>query len=153
MSDPALSLNFTEPDQLPDDVTTYRAAAWAGARGHYRIAQQLMGLAAALADNQIERARARERIDIATAPMIGQTRTEHPRTAKDAETAIIPAVGSHAPMMCQVCGTLLTYEHEPFELPARQGWREFMQGPGAWRHQDVTVLDDHEPQPVRTLIT
>jgi len=74
---PGAILSFTDVSGFPAARHVHNAAKWAGDRGEYRIAQQLEGLACALAELEADD---HLNSELANVPMIGQTRTERPRT-------------------------------------------------------------------------
>jgi hypothetical protein len=100
------ALFFGRGGDLPKSSDAAWAGMWASERGHYRVAQQLMGLACALEEaEQIAAVAERGHLidvtglgdlpnttmvnqrtgEIVEVPMHGQTRTEHPRTTQEPE--------------------------------------------------------------------
>jgi hypothetical protein len=93
-----LSLDFCDTDQrdttgMPSAHHVATVGAWMAERCQYRVAQQLMGLACAIAEVEADQALSHEIAHVPTlaqrttghpktvsVPLIGHTRTEHPRT-------------------------------------------------------------------------
>lgn len=118
----ALIFGHRETDEyFPTALVASQAGAWAAAHGEYRIAQQLMGLAAALEAYWLENtadvssfAGISERIR--NVPFKGQTRNEQPAyplrpaAPADASTEVMPTIGSSAPRACSTCGLLVRWD-------------------------------------------
>jgi hypothetical protein len=112
--------NRNSDDYMPTALVTSQAGAWAAERGEYRIAQQLMGLAAALQAAELEHQEGehdRLATQIRAVPMLGATRNEQPRnypirSAAPDDTAVLEPVGSTAPRDCSTCGLLIVWERE-----------------------------------------
>jgi len=120
-------------DEAPDGVTDYpavadvgEAAAWALERHDYRIAQALASLAAALEEAEYRRVvELAGRRAMASVPLVGQTRTEHPRTGEEDDpvntrinfpTSDGTGINFSAPTghgVCSTCGTIIDVFEDP----------------------------------------
>jgi hypothetical protein len=150
-----------KPERLPTSTQAQRAGTWAAERGHYRVAQQLMGLACALEEvEQIAAVAERgQLIDvtgigdprttmvnqrtgeletclevprrIVKVPMYGQTRTEHPRTAQGAE----PGATAVLHIAEQARAAMDAVSHAPQQCAVCTTLMVHM-GNDQWRHLD-----------------
>ncbi|MDQ1700672.1 MAG: hypothetical protein QOG34_2535 [Frankiaceae bacterium] len=141
---------------MPTALVVSQAGAWAAAHGEYRIAQQLMGLAAALEASELEHTTDVTGLDaqiaqrIRNVPFHGPTRNEQPagyplRAAApdDASTQVMAAVGSTAPRDCATCGLLIVWQGDPYSGDPTQF--------GTWIHSSpgtaIEAAGAHEPNP------
>lgn len=145
------TLHFHSDNTMPGPHDAAHAATWAAQRGHYRIAQQLLGLAAALEALYLERAD-RHGLGLPVSAMRPIMRVAEPPTERDqpntfdelpgsakndlgspTRAAADHSGGSRAPASCATCAGVIQYI-----------------GPltDTWRHTDPNDgLDGHEARP------
>ena len=127
----SIFLEFHDPDDTlnapyPSHAKAAAAVALTARHGEYRIAQALASLAAALEEAEYRRVvELAGRRAMASVPLVGQTRTEHPRTGEEDDpvntrinfpTSDGTGINFSAPTghgVCSTCGTIIDVFEDP----------------------------------------